>query len=76
MPKPGSPIFKCVRRHEVCMWFLETLIRAPVVYFLIIKDLHWTMLSSTHENMVSLTLFFGVHNFFKQISSCSWDITS
>jgi hypothetical protein len=37
MPKPGSPIFKCVRRHEVCMWFLVPLIHAPVVYFLVIK---------------------------------------
>ena len=38
MPKPGSPIFKCVRRHEVCMWFLVTLIRAPMVYFLPAKS--------------------------------------
>lgn len=49
---------------------------ALVVYLLVIKTCIGPMLSCTHENMVSLTLFLVFTIFFKQISSCSWDITS
>lgn len=72
MAKPGSPIFKCVRRHEVHTWFLISLFLH--LWFIFLSSIHELdyLLRETYnmKNVVSLTLFFFFTIFCKQIGSC------